>query len=145
MFASIAEFAIVGKVKAARTLLFYPQPCDDRHMSEQPASPSGVPTWDVADRMRKALRYAGLSPGQMATYLDVGGNTVSTWINGRVAPSTQTLRLWALRCGVSYEWLAEDFGGGLPNRFPSRRGGSRSRERGVISTNISTRHLTLVA
>lgn len=74
-------------------------------MSEQPASPAGVPEWDIADRMRKALREAGISPGQMASYLDVGGNTVSTWINGRIQPSTQTLRLWALRTGVPYEWL----------------------------------------
>ena len=74
-------------------------------MSEQPASPAGVPEWDIADRMRKALRASGISPGQMAAYLGVGGNTVSTWINGRIDPSTQTLRLWALRTGVPYEWL----------------------------------------
>lgn len=42
----------------------------------------------------------------MATYLDVSRTSVSNWINGRVDPSTQTLRLWALRCGVPYEWLA---------------------------------------
>jgi transcriptional regulator with XRE-family HTH domain len=65
--------------------------------------------------MRKALRHAGISPGQMAAYLGVGGNTVSTWINGKIGPSTQTLRLWALRTGVSYEWLAGD-------QFPRRRG-----------------------
>lgn len=65
--------------------------------------------------MRKALRQAGISPGEMAAYLGVGGNTVSTWINGRITPSVQTLRLWALRTGVSLEWLAGD-------QFPRRRG-----------------------
>lgn len=107
-------------------------------MSEQPASPSGVPTWDVADRMRKALRHAGLSSGQMATYLGVGGNTVSTWINGRITPSTQTLRLWALRCGVPYEWLAEGGqGGGQRQRDPESAEGESARP--IKITNISTR------
>jgi len=73
-------------------------------MSEQPASPV-VPSWDLADRMRKSLRHSGTGVQEMADYLGVARNTVSTWINGRIQPSTQTLRLWALRCGVSYEWL----------------------------------------
>lgn len=73
-------------------------------MTEQPQT-SNIPEWDLADRMRKALRYAGIGPGEMADYLDVGGNTVSTWINGRINPSKQTLRLWALRCGVDFNWL----------------------------------------
>jgi len=74
-------------------------------MSEQPAFSAGIPEWDVADRMRKALRYAGVMPGQMAAYLEVGNNTVSTWINGRITPTPQTIRLFAMRCGVAYEWL----------------------------------------
>lgn len=75
-------------------------------MSEQPVTPAAaVPQWDRADRLRKALRHAGMSPGQMAEYLEVGGNTVSTWINGRIDPRPQTLRLWALRTGVPYAWL----------------------------------------
>jgi transcriptional regulator with XRE-family HTH domain len=41
----------------------------------------------------------------MAAYLDVSRTSVSNWINGRIEPSTQTLRLWALRCGIDYEWL----------------------------------------
>ena len=64
-----------------------------------------VPEWDLADRMRKALRTAHLGVQEMADYLDVSRNTVGTWINGRVDPSVQTLRLWALRTGVPYGWL----------------------------------------
>jgi len=79
-------------------------------MSEQPA-PGAVPEWDIADRMRKSLRHAGIGVQQMADYLDVDRSTVSTWINGRITPSTQTLRLWALRCGVDYAWLT-----GKPDR-----------------------------
>jgi transcriptional regulator with XRE-family HTH domain len=65
-----------------------------------------IPEWDTADRMRKALREAGIGVQEIADYLGVARNTVSTWINGRIEPSTQTLRLWALRCGVPFEWLA---------------------------------------
>jgi transcriptional regulator with XRE-family HTH domain len=74
-------------------------------MTEQTASPR-VPAWDVADRMRKGLREADLSIQEIADYLGVARNTVSTWINGHIQPSTQTLRLWAMRCGTPYEWLA---------------------------------------
>ena len=64
-----------------------------------------IPDWDLADRMRKSLRHAGMTPGQMAAYLGVGGNTVSTWINGRIQPSFQTVRLWSIRTNTDLEWL----------------------------------------
>lgn len=73
-------------------------------MSEQPAT-DGLPRWDLADRMRKSLRHANVGVQEMADYLDVSRNTVSTWVNGRIAPSTQTAKLWALRTGVPYTWL----------------------------------------
>jgi len=76
-------------------------------MSEQPATPPGVPEWDVADRMRKSLRHADIGVQEIADYLGVARNTVSTWINGRITPSTQTLRLWALRTGVPYAWITD--------------------------------------
>jgi transcriptional regulator with XRE-family HTH domain len=91
-------------------------------MTEQPDAPA-VPSWDLADRMRKSLRHADTGVQEMADYLGVARNTVSTWINGRIEPSTQTLRLWALRTGVSYEWLA---------------GGRDFRRRGVRSALIFT-------
>ncbi|HUX71799.1 MAG TPA: helix-turn-helix transcriptional regulator [Cellulomonadaceae bacterium] len=67
----------------------------------------GVPEFDLADRMRKALRTSGIGVQEMADYLDVARNTVSTWINGRIVPSSQTIRLWALRTGVPYSWLRD--------------------------------------
>ncbi|HEY7052394.1 MAG TPA: helix-turn-helix transcriptional regulator [Mycobacterium sp.] len=69
--------------------------------------PGSVPEWDLADRMRKSLRVAGLPGRDMAAYLGVEHSTVSRWLNGRVDPSTRTLRLWALRTGVPYEWLRD--------------------------------------
>jgi transcriptional regulator with XRE-family HTH domain len=95
-------------------------------MTEQPAS---VPQWDVADRLRKALREGGVGVAEMADYLGVSRASVSNWINGRVAPSIQTLRLWALRTGVPYPWLlsgemAPPGGGFISARslFPLYRG-----------------------
>lgn len=64
-----------------------------------------VPEFDLADRMRKALRSSGVGVMEMADYLGVARNTISNWINGHVAPSKQSLRLWALRTGVDFEWL----------------------------------------
>lgn len=78
-------------------------------MSEQPATPLAIPEWDLADRMRKALRHADVGVAQMATYLGVTRGTISTWINGRIHPSTQTIRLWALRTGVPFEWLKDGY------------------------------------
>lgn len=77
-------------------------------MSEQ-STPTiaTVPSWDVADRMRKSLRVSGMSVQEMADYLGVARNTVGTWINGRIQPGAQTLRLWAMRTGVPHEWLRD--------------------------------------
>jgi DNA-binding XRE family transcriptional regulator len=80
-------------------------------MSEKAVPPAstteggGIPEWDLADRMKKALRHSGVGAQEMADYLGVSRQSVGNWINGRVTPSTQTLRLWALRCGVPLEWL----------------------------------------
>lgn len=62
---------------------------------------------DLTDRLSKALRHAGLSVQDMADYFDVHRNTVSGWIHGRIRPDTRTLRLWAARTGVPYEWLRD--------------------------------------
>jgi len=83
-------------------------------------TPSGgaVPQFDLADRMRKSLRESGIGVQEMADYLGAGRSTVSNWINGRIRPSVQTLRLWSLRCDVDYDWL---IGNGCPRRA---RGGT---------------------
>jgi transcriptional regulator with XRE-family HTH domain len=72
------------------------------------SQPDAVPEWDTADRMRKALRESRTSVQQMAEYLDVSRRSIGNWLGGRVPPSTRTLRLWAMRTGVSYHWLCHD-------------------------------------
>jgi transcriptional regulator with XRE-family HTH domain len=90
-------------------------------MSEQPVSDlaAKIPKWDVADRMRKSLRTSGVGVQEMADYLQVARNTVSTWINGRMEPAPTTLRLWALKTGVPFTWLCH---GDLPFFLPPTLG-----------------------
>lgn len=64
-----------------------------------------VPQFDLADRMRKALRTSDLGVQDMADYLGVARSTVGKWINGHINPSKQSLRLWAMRTGVDFNWL----------------------------------------
>ena len=100
-------------LSARRTLLDWANVCNDRRMSEQPELLMYL-EFDLADRMRKTLRATGISVQEMADYLDVTRGTISTWINGRIAPSTQTLRLWALRTGAPYAWLKDGVNEGSP-------------------------------
>jgi len=73
-----------------------------------------TPEFDEADRLRKALREAEVSVNDMAEYLGVSRNTVSRWINGAVPAKSHVMRLWAMRTGVPYEWLAA----GRPGKQP---------------------------
>lgn len=73
-------------------------------MSEQ-ASGGNVPNWTIGDRLRKALDYADISVQDMADYLEVSRNTVSSYINDRGRAPGAVLKLWAMRTGVPLEWL----------------------------------------
>lgn len=61
--------------------------------------------FDKPDRMRKSLRVAGITGGEMAEFLGVDGGTVSTWLNGKHKPSKMALRLWAQKTEVPLSWL----------------------------------------
>jgi DNA-binding XRE family transcriptional regulator len=67
----------------------------------------GVPQWDVTDRLRKSLRTGKVSVQEMAQLLDVDRKTVGNYLNGRTGPSVATLRVWAMRCGVRFDWLRD--------------------------------------
>jgi hypothetical protein len=64
-----------------------------------------VPEWDLADRMRKALRESNRSAGAMAEYLGVSRQTISSWLSGKYRPNKATLRVWADQTGVDFGWL----------------------------------------
>ena len=87
-------------------------------MSEMEAEDGAfVPEFDRADRMKKALRHAGAEVQEIADYLGVSRNSAGNWINGHVTPSVPVMRLWAFRCGVSYNWLCH----GTPEPCAHRR------------------------
>jgi DNA-binding transcriptional regulator YiaG len=123
-------------------LRYVSQMCDSYLMSDELRTVDGtIIKWDQPDRMRKALRVAGMTPGEMAAYLDVGGNTVSTWINGHIKPSYTILRLWALRTGVPLTWLHH--GDLQPCDLEAVRvsAGQRSTDIQSVGTSISMQRL----
>lgn len=61
--------------------------------------------FDLADRIRKALRASDIGVSEAAERLEVNRNTVGNWINGHITPSVQTLYAIAAITGVPFEWL----------------------------------------
>ena len=104
--------------------------------------------FDLADRMRKALRVADISVNDMADYLDMSRNAVGSWINGRIVPGRATVRLFAMRCGVPYEWLAEVHPLGLEPRthwLSVRPVGTRNRALRLAHRVVGAAPLELVS
>lgn len=64
--------------------------------------------WDLADRLRKALRVSGVGVQEMADELGVERNTVGNYIGGRTVPARAALVVWALKTGVPLAWLANE-------------------------------------
>lgn len=78
------------------------------HMSETNPLSSAIPAWTLGWRLQRALAHAGISVQGMANELDVSRSTISRWINDNgTPPRSGFVKLWALRTGVPYEWLAE--------------------------------------
>jgi transcriptional regulator with XRE-family HTH domain len=61
--------------------------------------------FDLADRMRKAMRVRDLGVQELADALGVSRNTISNWIGGRATPSTPALMAFASVTEVPLEWL----------------------------------------
>lgn len=89
---------------AAQDVVCYEVLCNARCMSIQPEH-GIVPEFDLADRMRKALRVSGVGVQEIADYLEVSRGAVGNWINGKARPNPAAIKLWALRTGVPYAWL----------------------------------------
>lgn len=70
-------------------------------------SPGGaVPEWTLGDRLAKALKYADVSPEQIAAHLGLKStNTIGNYISGRTKISHGYIVLWAQICGVDPVWL----------------------------------------
>jgi transcriptional regulator with XRE-family HTH domain len=66
-----------------------------------------IPEFDLADRLRKSLRTADLSVSEMAEFLGLTRETAGRYMNGGTRVPLQTVRLWAMRTGVPFEWLKD--------------------------------------
>lgn len=64
-----------------------------------------VPEFDLADRMRKALRHSGIGVQEIADALEIDRNTVGNWINGRTSPRRRDLKAFARMTNVPASWL----------------------------------------
>jgi transcriptional regulator with XRE-family HTH domain len=74
-------------------------------MSLLPARDAGqIPEWTASDRLRKAREFAALEQTELAGLAGISRATISAAENGRPI-SRASMRLWALACGVSYEWV----------------------------------------
>jgi hypothetical protein len=69
--------------------------------------PAALLAFDLADRLRKALRIGKCKPGEMRAILGVSESTMTNYLDGSTRPKDGMLRQWALRCAapVTFEWL----------------------------------------
>src|SRR5690606_11588498 len=81
-------------------------------MTDVGAPTTTVPAFGLRHRLSLALDHADVSVQEMADELGVSRNTVGNYIAGRTRPHKAVLRVWALRTGVPFTWLAE---GKLPD------------------------------
>lgn len=68
-------------------------------------STTTIPRFERRHRLALALDHADVPVGEMATVLGVSRNTVGNYLSGRTKPPTSAVKLWAMRCGVPYEWI----------------------------------------
>ncbi len=66
-----------------------------------------IPVLTLGWRMLMALRHAGVSMHDMAEELGVTRETCSRWSHDKGAPPRAAfVKMWALRTGVPYRWIA---------------------------------------
>lgn len=78
--------------------------CNLARMTINAASGPVIPSWKVADRLRKAREEAGLGVSEFAEEIGVHRRTVSRYESGAKPPKS-ILLLWQMRTGVPVQWL----------------------------------------
>lgn len=71
----------------------------------QQAARAGGPQFQLKHRLALAMEIADADRDAIATELGVHKNTVANYLRGETRPSRSVLRVWALRCGVPFDWL----------------------------------------
>ena len=64
-----------------------------------------VPEWTLGDRLRKAREMTGLEATQFADEIGVHRQSIANYEKGKTRPRRIVLQAWAVRTGVSLEWL----------------------------------------
>lgn len=72
-----------------------------------PREPGIVPHFSTGDRLRKAREIAGLSQAQLAADLGLARRTVISYESDAHAAKRSNVMAWALRTGVSFEWILQ--------------------------------------
>jgi transcriptional regulator with XRE-family HTH domain len=67
-----------------------------------------APKWDLADRLAKARRWAGLEQEDLAEDFGMTHQAISKYERGLSIPKLVVIKQWALRTKVPVEWLLED-------------------------------------
>lgn len=86
-------------------------------MSEQATTTTAsIPTWTLGWRLKRALSWASVGAAEMGDHLGYSKAQISRYLNDKGEPPRDSvLRLWAIRCGVPYEWLAFGIEGDDPD------------------------------
>jgi transcriptional regulator with XRE-family HTH domain len=64
-----------------------------------------IPDWGLHHRLARALEWGNITPEEMAATLGVHVNSIYNYASGRRIPKRGFIRVWALRCGVPFDWL----------------------------------------
>ena len=67
--------------------------------------PGIIPTFTLADRLRKAREVTGMDQAEFAERAGLSRTGVSKAERGDGVPRRSTLRLWALASGVPLSWI----------------------------------------
>ena len=73
-------------------------------MTTEPAS-SAIPTVQLHHRLAIAMEHAGVNRGELAELLGVTPTTITNYTRGHNPVPRSVLLVWAMRCGVSLDWL----------------------------------------
>lgn len=79
------------------------------HYSERMTrvEPGGtIPQELLHHRLQRALEYGRVTVPEMADELGVSRVTAWSYCHGRTKPNGAVLKIWAMRTGVDYNWLA---------------------------------------
>lgn len=80
-----------------------------------------IPPYLLNHRLRIAREYADIHQADLADDIGISRRTLGKYENGEVEPKRHVLIAWALRCGVSLDWLVTGMvppGSGDPATLP---------------------------